>query len=238
MCRKFYFIILVITSLFVLSCNFSKPINGNGKLTKTERELKDDFTSVEIEGDYTLVLNQGSTAKLSVEADDNIAEYIEDKVKSHKLIIKNKKKIHSDKGITIYLTINNIKQIDLSGAVVLHSADKINFDSFTINLNGASNVGMDLNCYSFKATCNGSSTLKLLGAANDADIEVTGACDIDNQQMPVENMKLNVDGGAKVIVNVLAKLDVKVKGSAQVEYYGSPDVHKEITGSGTVEKIF
>jgi hypothetical protein len=239
--NKSYFIVFVLftsVTFFFGSCNFLNPIKGNGKIVKVDQELKSEFTSVEIEGVYTLHLSQGTTPQLSIESDENLIEFIDTKVKNHKLIIKNKKKISSSKDINIYLTINSITKLEASGAVLVRSDGKINFDTFTLVLNGASNVLMELNCFAFNAECNGSSTLKLMGAASDADINVKGAGDIDNQQMVVENMKLTVEGGAKVIVNVLKKLDVKVMGAAEVEYLGEPEVHKEISGAGSVNKIF
>lgn len=234
-----YTVLTLITSIVFLftACNFSKPISGNGNIVKLDRELKGNFNSIEIEGAYTLILSQGSP-QLSIETDENLMEYIDTKVNSNKLIIKNSRKIKSSKGINIYLSINSIKKMNLSGAVALKSAGKINLDEFTFEMNGACNVSMELNCFAYNAECNGSSTLKLLGAANDADIKVNGACDIDNQQMVVENMNLEVNGDAKVKVNVLSKLDVKVKGAADVEYWGSPEVHKEISGAGSVTKVF
>jgi len=239
--NKSYFIVLAFitsVSLLIASCNFMGAIKGNGKIVSVDRELNGEFAKVEIEGTYTLNISQGTTPKLRIETDENLIPYIETKVKNHKLIVKNKRRISSAKDIIINLTIGTITDLEASGAVLVRSAGKINFDKFNMELNGASNVLMEMNCVEFNAECNGSSTLKLIGAASDSKIEVSGACDIDNQQMIVENMNLIVNGGAKVIVNVLTKLDVKVNGAAQVEYLGAPEVHKEISGAGSVEKIF
>jgi hypothetical protein len=238
---KSYFIVLMLFAsviVFSTSCNYIKPVEGNGKFIKVDRALKDDFTSIEISGNFNMVLTQDSLPKLSIEADENLMDYIETKVKNHKLIIKNKKRITSAKDITIFLTINQLKQMELSGAVVLRSSGKINLDEISLELSGASNVNMDLNCSTLNAHCNGSSTLKLIGAAVSAEIETSGACDIDNSQMVIESMKMEVSGAGKIIVNVLTKLDVKVSGAAVVEYMGTPEVHKEVSGAGSVNKIF
>jgi hypothetical protein len=236
-----YFVVLMLFAsvvMFSTSCNYIKPINGDGKFIKTDRELKDDITSVEISGNFSVVLTQDSLPKLSIETDENLMDYIETKVKSHKLIIKSKKRISSAKGITIFLAINQLKQMELSGAVILRSTGKISLDEISIELSGASNVYMDLNCITLKADCSGSSTLKLIGAAGDAEIETSGACDIDNSQMVVENLNLEVSGAGKIKVNVLTKLNAKVSGAAEVEYLGAPEVHKEVSGAGSVNKIF
>ncbi len=238
---KSYFIVLMFVVAVILlntSCNYVKPIEGNGKFVKVDRELQGAFSSVEASGNFNVVLTQDSLPKLSIETDENLIEYIDTRVKNHKLIIKTKKNLNSAKGITVYVTIGQLKKMELSGAVILRSASKINLDAFTMELSGASNVAMDLNCYVLSTDCSGSCTLKLIGAASDAEIETSGACDIDNSQMVVENMNLTVSGAGKVKVNVLTKLDVKVSGAGEVEYLGAPEVHKEISGAGSVNKIF
>jgi hypothetical protein len=238
--KSYHIAITLITLLilFLASCNYLKPVQGNGRITKTDKELSSEFNTVEIDGAFDLFLSQGSVPQLSIETDENLVQYIDAKVKNHKLIIKNKRNIGPSNDINIYLTINTIKQMNLAGAVVVKSTGKINFDSFGMKLFGASNVTMDMNCVDLKLECNGSTTLRLSGAASDATIGVDGACDIANDQLIVDNMKLDVEGGAKVKVNVLTKLDVKVNGAAEVNYLGSPEVHKEIKGAGSVEKIF
>jgi hypothetical protein len=238
---KSYFIALMLVAsviIFNTSCNYMKPVKGNGNIIREDKELKGGFSSVEINGAFNLILTQDSLPKLSIETDENLMKYIDIRIKKDKLIIESKKLLISEKDINIYLTIGQLKKMELSGAVVMRSASKINLDAIEMDLSGASNVLMDLNCFTLNANCSGSCTLKMIGAANDAKIETSGACDVDNSQMVVDNMDLKVGGAGSVIVNVLTKLDVKVSGTAEVEYLGAPEVHKEISGTGSVNKIF
>jgi hypothetical protein len=239
--KRSYFIVFifaVLITIFNTSCNYIKPVEGNGKFMKVDRDLKGDFNTVEAAGNFNLVLTQDSLPKLSIETDENLMGYIDTKVKNHKLIIETKKTLRSAKGITIFVTISQLKKMELSGAVILRSVSKINQDVLEMDLSGASNVYMDLNCTTLNSDLSGSSTLRLIGAAIDANIGTSGACEIDNSQMVVENMNLKVSGAGSVKVHVLTKLDVKVSGAAEVEYLGSPEVHKEISGAGSVNKIF
>lgn len=236
----YFFVLMLFASaiLLITSCNYLKPIEGNGKIVKVDKDISEDITYVEVGGNISVTLIQDSLSKLSIETDENLIEFIDIKVSQQKLIIKNKRKLLPVKCISIYLTVGNLKQMDLSGAVVLRSAGKINFDTFKMELSGASNVLMDLNCFTLNASCSGSSTLKLIGASTDVELNVSGACEIDNSQMIVENMKLKVSGASQAKVNVLNKLDVKASGAAKVEYLGTPEVTKAISGAGSVEKIF
>ena len=238
--RSYFIVLMLIASVIVFntSCHYLKPVKGNGNFVKVDKELNGSFNSVEISGSFNVILTQDSLPKLSIETDENLVKYIDIKIKNNKLIIQSKKSLKSARDINVYLTIGQLKEIELSGAVVMRSAGKINLDAIDIDLSGASNVLMDLNCTTFDSDLSGSSTLKLIGAAIDADIESSGASEIDNSQMVVENMKLKVSGAGSVKVNVLTKLDVKVSGAAEVEYLGTPEVHKEISGAGSVNKIF
>ena len=236
----YFFVLMLLVSAILIgtSCNYLKPVEGNGKVVKIDKDISDDITYVEVEGNLSVTIRQDSLSKVSIETDENLVDYIDIKVSHQKLIIKNKRKLLPVKGINVYLTVGSLRQMDLSGAVVLRSAGKINFDTFKMKLSGASNVLMDLNCFTLDATCSGSCTLKLIGAANDVDMDISGACEIDNSQLIVENMNLEVSGATYAKVNVLNKLDVKATGAAKVEYLGTPEVTKKISGAGLVEKIF
>ena len=175
---KSYFIALMLVAsviIFNTSCNYMKPVKGNGNIIREDKVLQGSFSSVEINGAFNLILTQDSLPKLSIETDENLMKYIDIRIKKDKLVIDSKKMLISDKDINIYLTIGQLKEMELTGAVVLRSASKVNLDAFNLKLTGASNVLMDLNCFTLNADCSGSCTLKLIGAANDAKIETFGS---------------------------------------------------------------
>ncbi|MEI6123312.1 MAG: head GIN domain-containing protein [Bacteroidota bacterium] len=233
----FKFIVITLITLFTASCNMFPPKKGSGTIIKTDKELA-AFTKISLEGAFNVFISPGEKAAITIETDDNLQQYITAKVRSNKLTIKTKRDLLPSKEVNIYLTVANIESIEASGAVIVKSNGKISADKFALDLSGASNVALDINCVDFNAEMNGSSKMKLIGAASMGNINVSGASDMYNFDMLFDNLKLKIKGAAKAQVNVITQLDVTVMGAGEVLYMGTPDVKKSISGGGKVDKVF
>jgi len=230
-------VFITVITLMIASCNGFGPIKGNGKVVKQEKEVS-EFNKINFEGAFNVFISQGEQTKLTIEADENLQDYVVAKIKNKKLSIKTKRNLSPSKEINIYLTVKTFDGIESSGAVIIKSLGKLNADKLSLDMSGASNIALDINCVELRTNITGSSTMKLIGAASFADFDVSGSSEINNFEMIFDDLKLKVKGSSKVKVNVLTKLDVSLTGSGEIEYMGTPDVKKEISGSGSVTKLF
>ncbi len=236
---KLYMIQILVFSVAIFSftsCDF-KPLEGNKVITKKEFQIK-DFNKIEVGGYYNIILSQGDSPKLVVETDENLMEYIDVKVSSSKLKIKNKRSIIGSNGITIYLTFNKLEQIIATGFVSLSSADKLNFDKLKMDISGKSEIGMNINCVELKSKFYGNSIITLTGTALNSEVSASGNTSLSASEMLFDNLKLDVSGNALAKVNVISNFDVSIKGNAQVEYQGTPEMKQEISGSGAIIKKY
>lgn len=238
--KKFYIVYLLLFAAFtcsITSCINNESRKGNGTIVKKEIKI-DEFNKIEIAGLFNVFITQGSEAKLEIETDENLIEFIDAKVRSKKLKIKEKKIVSSTKGINIYLTITTLDEITLSGYTSLISSDKLNFDKIAMEASGSSKIKMDINGVDMNTQLSGNSSVELYGNIFTADINASGSANIDALNLNVDDLKLEVSGSAVAKVNVISNFDVKASGSAQVEYQGTPDMKQEVSGTGTVTKIY
>lgn len=236
--KYFHIINLVLLTVIIFSftsCKNFDTIKGNGKIIKKEFQIG-DFNKFEIDGVYYLVIKQGDVAKLEIETDENLMEYIEPKVKNNKLNIKNKKSLSSSKGITVYLTYNKLEQIIASGYVSLSSTDKLNFDMLEIETSGKTSMNMEINCFDLKAKFSGNSSIDLSGVISTSDMEVSGSAYMNASELIIDNLKMEISGNAIAKVNVVSKFDINVSGTANVEYQGEPEMKQKLSGLGSVTK--
>lgn len=238
--KSFYIVYLLLFAVFICSitsCINNASLQGNGKIIKKEIQVG-EFNKIEISGIINVYITQGTAAKLEIETDENLIEFIDAKVRSKKLKIKEKKIVSSTKGINIYLTITTLDQITLSGYTSLISSDKLNFDKIAIEASGSSKIKMDINGVDMNTQLSGNSIVELYGNIYTAGINASGSANIDASNLNVDDLKLEVSGSAVAKVNVISKFDVEASGSAQVEYQGTPDMKQEVSGTGTVTKIY
>jgi hypothetical protein len=83
----------------------------------------------------------------------------------------------------------------------------------------------------------GASRIDLKGAAQDIDLDVSGASSIEMNDFPVHNAKLRVAGASHAVLNMTGKLDVKLDGASRLEYEGQPTLGDiQVTGASSFKK--
>jgi hypothetical protein len=175
------------------------------------------FTGISLNVHANVYLSQGETHDINIEADESVKNKIITKVEDDVLIIKCDKNLNCDKEIEIYVTMKELKLIELNGSGDIICKDSFNIDNIAIEINGSGDI-------------------ELAGIAENQAIEINGSGDIKSFGMLTTNCAITIQGSGDCEVNVENALAVKIYGSGDVTYKGNPVVTKEIEGSGSVKK--
>jgi len=233
---KGIFTAILITLLIIASCNVIGEM-GSGNVIRQERKVS-SFNGIEVSGAFDVMLIQGTTSSLVVEADDNLMDLIRTEVRGSTLVIDNKRPIAHSKSLKLFITFTELKSVDLSGAVDIESQGKLTLPELAISGSGASDGKLDLDVQRLSIDCSGGSKLKLTGSAKDVNVEASGAVDLFAYDFPAENYKLSISGAGKAEINVSKNLNVDISGAASVHYKGSPTgIYQDISGAGSVKKV-
>ena len=216
------FLSLILLFSFV-SLSFSCS-QGNYRY-KSEMKTTIDYKVVDVEPFSGISLNiganvylsQGETHNVRIEADEDVMNKIITEVKDEVLIIKCDKSLHSSKDINIYITMTELKLIEVNGSGDITCQDSFNSDNIAIEINGSGDVS-------------------LFGRAENQAIEINGSGDIKSFGMLSTNCAIDIQGSGDCKVNVENSLAVSISGSGDVIYKGSPVVTTSIDGSGSVKK--
>ncbi len=226
----------LITLLIIVSCNVIGEI-GSGNVIREERKVS-SFNGIEVSGAFDIMLTQGTSNSVIVEADDNLMNLIRTEVRGNILVIDNKKPIAHSKSLKVCITFTDLKSIDVSGAVNLESQGKLTLSDLVISGSGASDGKLELDVQKLKIDCSGGSKLKLEGSAKDVDVDASGAVDLFAFDFPAENYKLDISGAGKAEINVSKELNVDISGAATVRYKGNPVKNvQDISGAGSIKKV-
>ena len=227
---------VMITLLIIVSCNVIGEM-GSGNVIRQDRKVS-AFNAIEVSGAYDVILTQGPSVGVIVEADDNLQDLIRTEVKGNTLVVDNKKQIYHSKCMKVHITFTDLKSIDLSGAVDLESNGKLTLPELVLGGSGASDGKLELDVQHLGIDCSGGSKLKLSGTAKDVDVDISGAVDLFAYDFPAENYKLSISGAGKAEINVSKNLKVDISGAASVYYKGSPtNISQDVSGAGTVKKV-
>jgi hypothetical protein len=210
---------------------------GNGNVIKQERKVS-SFDAIDVSGAFDVFLSQGPTQSVFIEADENLMSVIKTGVFGSTLRIENSKPIHNAKSLKVYITVKELRSIEVSGAVDIQTETKFTQNELSIEISGATDAKLDLAVQKLEVNSSGGCKLMLTGMANTFDLDVSGAVDVRAFELLTENVSIDISGAGEAEVNVTKELKADVSGAANVKYKGSPaKVLTDVSGAGSVKKV-
>jgi hypothetical protein len=226
-------------------------IKGNGNVASETRALA-SFNMIENEGAFDVFIIQDSLSEVTIEAESNLIGYIRTEVQGSNLSIYTRENLKTHYPIKIYIRTPDINSVRLSGSglidlgtiytnnveVVLSGSGDIRgtvFADYTeVGINGSGTANMSLNSTEVQTSISGSGDMYFSGQAETAYFNISGSGSIRAYELQLENCYVDISGSGDMFVNVSGLLDVKISGSGSVHYIGYPEIHTNITGSGSV----
>jgi len=243
--KRWAFIIIAVTlvsSACVVSSGLGKTVRGSGQITSETRPVS-GFDQIDICCGMQLVLTQGDTESLEVEADDNLLPETGSEVRVGKLVIR----YRDSNGQTQYLPsqpvrvqVNAIKinKLVVSGGGAL-DAGPLQADRLAMDLSGGSRARMEaITADDLNVVVSGGGDLSLQDAqlaALDLDLSGGSAASVDILQ--AESLKLENSGGGEISIGgSVPRQDVSLSGgsSYQAGDLESETVTIQMSGGGDV----
>jgi len=139
------FISLAIVTIALNACQFNsypfnKGVRGNGVVVTERRNSNESYNTIEVSTGIELFLTQSETPSISVQADENIQEFIITEVENETLKIYMDKSTHhvtSKKVLVNFITIETIKAS--SGSDVI-STNTLNVPSLDLSTSSGSEM--------------------------------------------------------------------------------------------------
>jgi hypothetical protein len=227
--------ILITALILMASCNVIGE-SGSGNVTRQERHLS-SFNAIDVSGSFEVYLAQGTTQSVIVETDDNLIDLIKTKVVGNTLEIDTKEPIRHAKCMKIYLTVTDLKEIELSGAVDVETQGKLTLNDLSIDVSGATDSKMEFDVQKLKIECSGGSKLRLTGTSKETNLDISGAVDLFAFDLVCEKLDLGISGAGKAEVNVTKEFNADISGAASVRYKGNPEkISQDVSGAGSIKK--
>lgn len=231
-------LLLAATALLSFSSQNNERIKGNGNVKEESREAS-AFTDISTSGVYKVIIEQGNTHSIRVEAEDNLLPYIVTDISRGELSIHSKKgyNIQPTKDIKVYITLQKVEKLSASGASGFTSKGKLTSDRILLDLSGAADANLDIRTHELKVGVSGAGNITLKGNTDKADYGVSGSADISALDLTTDEAKLGISGTGKANVFVQKSLNVVISGMGNVKYKGEPSINQIISGMGKISKI-
>lgn len=224
------------TGLFA-SCNTLGGVHGDGNVLKETRKVN-TFDAIEVSGAFDVVLKQGLTEEVIVEADANLLPIIRTDVVGGTLKIETTKPVQHVTLMKVYVTVKDLKRIDVSGAVDIHTDGRITVPELSLDASGASDSQLNIEVQKLRLDCSGASKMKFTGSASEVSMDLSGATDIFAYDLLAETYDIDISGAGNAQINVSKRIRAEISGAGNVKYKGSPsEVDQRVSGAGTIKKV-
>lgn len=230
--------ILTLFSLVSSGCIYNMTgIDGNGKVEKQLRSVS-SFSGIDVGGAFEIILTQGNSEEVTIEADENLLEHIITRVKGNVLVIETDVDIRRCEAMIAHITFSEMDYIELSGATELTATNLLTFDRLDLDASGASEIEMEMKASSFYLDLSGASELTLLGNVEKATIDASGASELNTEELEIEYLKIDVSGACDARVFATKELDIEASGASSIKYKGDPEsISTDISGASSIRKI-
>ena len=219
---------------------FGGGMPGSGTV-KTETRSAKDFTVIAIEYPAEIIVQQGASESVKVEADDNLLPQLSTEVRDGRLIIENKerdwsKRVNSSETLVITITVKDLREIDFSSAGAL-DVKGLKTDELTLVLSGAGEVNLnELDVQKIDIVLSGAGDIRADGTADEMNLRISGFGSFDGKDLETLTAEVSITGAGDATVRVKDDLTATVSGAGSIDYYGSPRVDQNISGAGSVRQ--
>lgn len=207
--------------------------HGRGQIIDETFDI-DEVHSISLRMDATIFLTQGDERRVTISAQPNIIDEIDFRVRNRELVIDNDRCLRNYEPVEIYITIPEIRELNISGSGSIISQNTWLINDLQLNISGSGDMDLDINGDDLFARISGSGDMKLQGTLDDLNYTVSGSGNLHAFDLESQTADITISGSGSAEVTVLDRMDVRISGSGDVYYRGNPTIDSRISGSGKV----
>jgi Putative auto-transporter adhesin, head GIN domain len=231
--------IILLSVLVITACSdtYLNPmlVDGNGDVKNQVRTIETNFTAIELQSSFEVILSTDITDNVVVEAESNLLPYIQTIVSGNKLFISSSDatRLNPQHKIKIYAPSAGIANINVTGSGSV-SADSLNSETMYLYVSGSGSISAPVYAVALTTDVSGSGEIEIRGRCRQSDFTNSGSGNIKAFLLSHDESNCELSSSGNIFISAWNKLNAVVTGSGSVYYKGTPSVSANITGSGKI----
>jgi hypothetical protein len=209
-----------------------KTVYGNDKVITKERDAE-HFTGVKVSSNIDVYLKQGNNEALSVEADENLHEYILTEVKDGVLHVYTEVNIRDAERKRVYVTMKEINSVKTTSAGDVVGESSVRTDRLELSASSAGNIKLEIYAKEIEANLSSAGDMSLTGEADILNAHLSSAGDLNAYDLKVREADISVSSAGDADINVAEKITARASSAGDINYMGNPkyvDAHSSSAG--------
>ena len=233
--KKLSILFLCMAVTLSVSAQRTKTIVAEGQIVTQERTAT-NFNGIDASSAINVYLTQGNDFSISVEAQENLHEYIRTEVQDNVLKVYTKVNIKKHKPMNVYVTMKEVKVLKCSSAGDIIGKDVIKANEIDLETSSAGDIDIEVTAKKIMVDCSSAGDIHLVGKADYLRASVSSAGDLKAIDLVVNEADVSASSAGSIYVNVTDRLNATSSSTGDIRYTGNPEVQKRTSSLGSVKK--
>jgi hypothetical protein len=226
---------VAIIILAVSSCvngQFWKSVQGHGHVVSKERKT-DSFTGLKVSSGIDVYLKQGDNVTVTVEADENLHEYILTEVRGGVLNVYSEYNIRDAERKKVYVTMKEINSVKTTSAGDVIGETPINAERLELTASSAGDIKLETHAKNIDIDISSSGDISLSGETDMLKADLSSAGDLKAYDLKAREADVSVSSAGDADVNVSERISARASSAGDINYKGDPkyvDAHSSSAG--------
>ncbi len=234
--KYFTVLILLIGITACVDGQIRRTVYGNNKVIRKDREAG-RFTGVRVSTGIDVYLKQGNSESITVEADENLHEYILTEIKDGVLHVYTEVNIREAEMKRVYVTIEDIRSIRASSAGDVVGEMPLKTESIELSASSAGDIKLEVYADNIEVNISSSGDITLSGQANSLKADLSSAGDLNAFNLEVKEAEISASSAGDADVNVAERITARASSAGDINYRGNPEyVNAHSSSAGGIHK--
>jgi citrate lyase gamma subunit len=230
--RSIAIAVLILSFTACTQAQHWRTVTGHGKVVTKERKI-DSFTGVKVSSGIDVYLKQGNNEAVSVEADENLHEYILTEVRNGVLNVYSEYSIRDAERKRVYVTMKEVNSVQTTSAGDVFGETPINSDRLELSASSAGDIKLEVKAKDIDIDISSSGDMTLTGETDRLRADLSSAGDLNAYELKSREADISVSSAGDADVYVTERITARASSAGDINYKGDPkyvDSHSSSAG--------
>jgi hypothetical protein len=198
------------------------------------RERKtDSFSGVKIGSGIDVYLKQGNNVTVTVEADENLHEYILTEVRGGILNVYSEYNIRDAERKRVYVTMKEVNSLKTTSAGDIYGEGPINTERLELSASSAGNIKIEAHAQDIDIDISSAGDITLTGETDKLRADLSSAGNLKAYDLKSRVADISVSSAGDADINVSERITARASSAGDINYKGDPkfvDAHSSSAG--------
>ncbi|MCX6326049.1 MAG: DUF2807 domain-containing protein [Bacteroidia bacterium] len=209
-----------------------KTVHGDGNIITKERKVE-YFAGIRVSAGIDVYLKQGDKEAISVEADENLHEFILTEVRDGVLHVYTEVNIRQAERKRVYVTMKEVNSVRTSSAGDVIGETPVKSDKLKLSASSAGDINLEVYAKEIEIDISSSGDITLSGETDRLEADLSSAGDLNAYNLKVREADVSVSSAGDADINVSEKITARASSAGDINYQGNPkyvDAHSSSAG--------